>query len=83
MAERESARLPAASRASPLTRLAPHAPRPSLRRRPEQAIAKIVCKLGSTAQKVVNEIVKEYKKKQGNDDVTIVVVQLCHAPPAR
>ena len=49
----------------------------------DQAIAKIVCKLGSTAQKVVNEIVKEYKKKQGNDDVTIVVVQLGHVPPAR
>merc|ERR1712216_1121077 len=30
-----------------------------------KAIAKIVCKLGSSAQKVVNEIVKEYKKKQG------------------
>ena len=44
-------------------------------------IGRIVCKMGSSAQRVCNEIVKELKKKVTNDDVTILVIQF-HAPEA-
>ena len=35
--------------------------------------------MNSGAQRVCNEIAKEVRKKTGQDDVTIIVVQL-HAP---
>lgn len=45
-------------------------------------IAQIVCKMSANAQKVVNELIKELRKKPGTDDVTLLVVQL-HAKEAR
>jgi len=41
-----------------------------------KAIAKIGCKMNSAAQKVCNELVKEFRKKPSSDDCSIIVVQL-------
>ena len=41
-----------------------------------KTLARLVGKMGSNAQKVCNELVKELKKKPGQDDVTLMVVQL-------
>ena len=43
-----------------------------------KTIARVVGKLSSSAQRVTNELVKELKKKPSGDDVTMLVVQLCH-----
>ena len=34
--------------------------------------------MNSNAQKVCNELVKEVKKRPGQDDITLMVVQFCH-----
>ena len=39
-------------------------------------IAKIACKMTSSAQKVVNELQKELRKKPTGDDCTMLVVQM-------
>ena len=44
-----------------------------------RSIAKLAGKMNSSAQKVLNELVREIKKKPSADDVTLVVVQFCHA----
>ena len=41
-----------------------------------KSIAKIVCKMNSSAQKVCNELQKELRKRPTSDDTTVVVVQL-------
>ena len=44
-----------------------------------KTIAKIACKMNSSAQKVCNELRKELNKKPTADDVTIIVIQLAGA----
>ena len=45
---------------------------------PNKAIARLVGKMASSAQKVCNELVRELKKRPGQDDVTLMVVQFRH-----
>ena len=44
-----------------------------------KTIARLICRMASSAQKACNELVKELKKRPGMDDVTIVVLQFCHS----
>ena len=41
-----------------------------------KTIARIACKMNSSAQKVCNELQKELRKKPTGDDCTMIVVQL-------
>jgi len=45
---------------------------------PNKTIARLVGRMNSNAQKVCNELVKEVKKRPGQDDITLMVVQFCH-----
>ena len=45
---------------------------------PNRAIARLVGRMASSAQKVCNELVRELKKRPGQDDVTLMVVQFRH-----
>ena len=45
---------------------------------PNKSISRLIGKMGSNAQKVCNELVKEVKKRPGQDDITLMVVQFRH-----
>jgi len=50
---------------------------------PNKTISRVVGKMGSSAQKVCNELVKEVKKRLGQDDITLMVVQFRHSEVRR
>lgn len=45
---------------------------------PNKTISRLVGKMSSSAQKVCNELVKEVKKRPGQDDITLMVIQFRH-----